>query len=625
MGLLQIGSSALRAASVQLQTTGNNVANASTEGYHRQTVSQSDNGTRQTGGGYIGMGVQIDTIRRSYDSFLEKAVGIATSSAAADKSRTRQMSALENLFADSSTGVGSAMDDLRSALAELVNSPADSSTRTVVLNRADALAQRISGLEGKLTQMASDNAQQVRSEVTALNGSLQQLADINQKIIAASVDHTPNDLYDQRDQLIKQINGYVSANAYINENGTADLFSISGEPMVLGSDPSTFSVTADPFNSGLPQLNLTTLGRDLPMDAAALGGGSITGLIRFQGDDLASARARLGQMAAAIGDVFNQVQSNGIDSNGQAGKPMFSWADPVATAASTNLGNAEFDVTLSDASALAASDYLISFDGTQFTAQRLSDGIETALTAMPQEVDGLTINLASGTAQAGDRFLVRSASTFASTFEMSLGSTRELAIGMAVTPQLGNTNSGSASVTGFKVDDASNGNLTAQVILAFDGAGNYNVVGAGTGNPTNVPYVAGQPISFNGWSLTLSGTPAAGDTITLDATASPATDNRNARELFAAVDAALVGGQSLNDAYAELVADVGSRASSAKVASNQSSAMLTNATAARDSVSGVNLDEEAARLLQMQQAYQAAARLISTSQSMFTTLIEAVS
>ena len=181
-----------------------------------------------------------------------------------------------------------------------------------------------------------------------------------------------------------------------------------------------------------------------------------------------------------------------------------------------------------------------------------------------------------------------------------------------------------SKITGFKVDDPGNGNLTAPVTLVFDGAGHYSVVGAGTGNPTGQPYLAGEPITFNGWSLTLSGTPANGDTITLGATASPATDNRNARELYAATDAARVGGQTLNDAYADLVADVGSRANQAKVASNQSSAMLTHATEARDSVSGVNLDEEAARLIQLQQAYQAAARLISTSQSLFASLIDAV-
>lgn len=624
MGLLEIGSSALKAASIQLQTTGNNVANATTPGYHREVVSQSDNGARRTGSGYIGMGVQIDTIRRSYDSFLERAVGIGEASAASDKSRLSQMSAMESLFSDSETGVGAAMNDLRTALAELVNSPTDSSTRTVVLNRAEALAQRINGLDGKLGQMASDNAQRVGSEVNALNDTLKQLADVNQKIIAADVRHTPNDLHDQRDLLISKINGYASANAYINDNGTADLFSISGEPMVLGGEASTFTVTADLYNSGLPQLNLKTLGRDLPMDAAALGGGSIVGLMRFQADDLASARARLGQMAAAIGDVFNTVQANGIDSTGQAGKAMFSWTDPIAISASTNDGSAQLGVTVTDPSALAASDYLVTYDGTQFIARRQSDGVETALSAMPQEVDGLTLALDAGTAQVGDRFLIKSASNFASTFRMDLGTTNELAIGLAVTPQVNGTNTGSGAVDSFKVSDSSDPNLTGLVTLVFDGAGRYNVVGAGTGDPTNVAYQAGQPISYNGWTMTVKGSPAAGDTITLGATTSPSTDNRNARALYEATDAALVGGQSLNDAYADLVADVGSRARQATVASNQSSAMLTHAKEARDSVSGVNLDEEAARMIQLQQAYQAAARLISTSQSLFSTLIEAV-
>lgn len=624
MGLLQVGASALKAATLQIQTTGNNVANATTPGYHRQVAMQEDNAYQRTGSGYVGMGVVVDTIQRRYNAFLEKAVGIGEASAAADKARFSQMSALENLFTDSESGLGSSMNDLRTALGDLVSSPADSATRTVVLNRAEALAQRLNALEGQLSRLGADNAQRMDAEVKALNSALGELARVNQQIGAADSEHLPNHLLDQRDQLISQINGYSRANAYFNDDQTVSLFTVTGEPMVLNGDASTFSLTKDAFNSGLPQLNLTTLGKEIAMDAAALGGGSIAGLIRFQGDDLASAQARLGQMAIAVGQVFNDVQANGVDGTGLAGKPMFSWADPQALSAATNLGNAELAVTVADPSAVEASDYLVVYDGSQFIAERKSDGKKTTLGAMPQTLDGLTIDLDSGTAQTGDRFLIRSASNFASTFKANLGSTSELAVGLAVTPQLGTTNAGSLAVAGFKVTDAGDANLTAPVTLVFDGAGNFDVVGPGTGNPTGVAYTTGTEINFNGWSMTVNGSPAAGDSITLGATAAPSADNRNARALYEAVDLAAVNGRSFGDAYADLVADVGTRAHQAKLADGQSSSLLATAKAARDSESGVNLDEEAARLLQFQQAYQAAAKLISTSQSMFSSILDAV-
>ncbi|MET0506733.1 MAG: flagellar hook-associated protein FlgK [Burkholderiaceae bacterium] len=625
MGLLEIGAGALKAATVQIQTTGNNIANASTPGYHRQLAVQSEAGTQRTGAGYIGLGVQVDTIQRQYDGFLERAVGVGEAAAAADASRQGQVRTLEQLFADSDTGLGTSMDDLRAALADLVSTPADGSVRTVVLSRAGALAQRITSLERQMSELGSDTAQRMSAEVTELNGALVRLAEVNRQILATDVDgHSANDLLDQRDVLIGQINQRAQGNAYIAADGTASVFTVTGEPLVVGDRASTFTVGTDAFESGTPQLKLKTVNAELPVDAAALGGGSIAGLMRVHAEDLAAARSRLGQMAGAIGDAFNRVQAGGIDASGRAGQPMFKWSAPAAIAATTNGGSAELRATVSDAATVQASDYLVTFDGTQFVATRQSDGQQTALSGLPQTLDGLTIDLASGTPQAGDRFMVRAASRFASGFAMNLGATGQLATAVAVTPQAGATNGGSLAVGSFAVTDPGNGNLTGPVTLTFNGSGGFDVAGAGTGNPAAVPFVAGQPISYNGWTLSLSGTPAAGDTITLGPTTSTTSDNRNARQLYEAVGAASVGGRTFHDAYADLVADVGSRAQQASAASDQSTAMLANAKAARDSVSGVNLDEEAARLLQFQQAYQAAAKLISTSQSLFASLIDAV-
>ncbi len=136
-------------------------------------------------------------------------------------------------------------------------------------------------------------------------------------------------------------------------------------------------------------------------------------------------------------------------------------------------------------------------------------------------------------------------------------------------------------------------------------------------------YAPGDTISFNGWSLVLDGTPADGDTITVSAPADPASNNANAARLLGLADRGIVGGKTVTHGYGDLVAGIGARAQAAEAGERASTAWRQSATGARDEVSGVNLDEEAARLIQYQQAYQAAARVITASQQMFDALINA--
>jgi flagellar hook-associated protein 1 FlgK len=205
-------------------------------------------------------------------------------------------------------------------------------------------------------------------------------------------------------------------------------------------------------------------------------------------------------------------------------------------------------------------------------------------------------------------------------FQVALSSPAGLATALPAMPQLGASNTGTMSVASFGV--ASPGANTSQpVTLSFNGNGTFNVAGTGTGNASNVPFTAGQTISYNGWTMTLAGTPAAGDTLTVQATAAPQADNRNAQALLNTVDANVVNGTSFSTAYANLVGDVGTRSQSAQTAQTVSQQALTSATASRDQGSGVNLDEEAAKLLQYQQAYQAAAKVITTAQSLFQSIL----
>jgi flagellar hook-associated protein 1 FlgK len=620
-GLLNVGASALTAAYTQMRTAGHNISNVNTPGYSRQEAQLGTATSTFGGGGFIGRGVEVQTIQRRYDQFLtaEVAAGVALSSA--DAARAGQLSRLDSVFADSETGIGASMDDLTAALADAVNRPFDPSARTVVVSRATTLAERFTSARNRLEELRNQADLRLRESVNTLNGSLKQLAGVNEQIARyAASDQPPNDLFDRRDALVEGINKQMKATAFINPDGSASLFSGSGQALVIGGSVASFSLGADPLDSRKLAVTLNTSGMAIPIDGELLGGGELSGLLRFRDEDLAAAQGRLGQLAAAVSFAYNEQQSLGRDATGAVGAAMFQTGAPTVGGASTNTGNAVFAATVTDGAQLGAGDYELKYDGTNWSATRLSDGQALPLAGFPASVDGLQISLSSGAASAGDRFLLRSASEFTNGFSMVLPSASRLATGMAATPQRGATNAGDTSVAGFRVD-SNDPNLTAPVSIQFTSATTFNVTGTGTGNPTGVAYTPGMTLSYNGWEMTLRGTPVASDSFTVAATQNPAADNRNARALVGIADQLAVGGQRPADAYGDLVADIGTRTQSAKSSQALSARTLADSQQSRSEVSGVNLDEEAARLLQYQQAYQAAAKVIATAQSIFDTLL----
>ena len=160
----------------------------------------------------------------------------------------------------------------------------------------------------------------------------------------------------------------------------------------------------------------------------------------------------------------------------------------------------------------------------------------------------------------------------------------------------------------WEVLDAGNATLSS-------GSGNWQ-----PGQPIPAP-----PLDLNGFSLQLSGVPRTGDLLTVAPTpaAAMAGNNGNALALLGLRDAAVVGGRSASDAWSQALAEVGVRVQSGRSSAEISQAVASQAELSRSAVSGVNLDEEAARLIQFQQSYQAAAKVLQVAQSLFDTLLEA--
>ncbi|QRF60400.1 flagellar hook-associated protein FlgK [Variovorax paradoxus] len=624
MSLLNVGARALLANQVALSTTGHNIANASTVGYSRQTAVMGQVAGQYTGSGYIGKGVEVTTIERAHNEFLTRQAAAAQSVQAMDETRAARLSSLEDIFKGGKTGLGAAVSDLLNAFSDIASAPTDVTARNVVITRADEMAARMRDAQTRLDDLQKGVNSQLGDAVRSINGLAGRLATLNEQIARASGGgQSPNDLLDQRDQLLRELNQQVQTTTVQADDGSLSVF-VGSQALVLGNKAAQVAMSTDDANQS--KLTLMRNGLATTIDEATLGGGAVAGLLRFQNSDLAEARDGLGRMALTLATEINAQHRLGVDLDGNPGGDFFKpIAIPDAMGAASNTGNAVIGATVSNTSALAASSYQLKFGaGGSIEVQRLSDGKTTSFTGpMPIEVDGIKLDLKAGSAAAGDSFVLKPYASAAGDMATVLHSARGLAAGSPVEARVGTGNTGGMSVGSLAATSA-NANLNQPVTLTFNGAGGFDVAGNGTGNPTSVPYVAGQPISYNGWTLVLSGTPKAGDTITVQAatTAYGGSNAGNAQALLALRDKTVFDGAAMTDGYAALMAQVGVRSQSAQYAAEISSSIATSLETDRTSQAGVNLDEEAAKLLQYQQAYQASSKMIQIAQSIFDSLLQ---
>ncbi len=624
-GLIGIGQSALSAAYAQLQTTGHNIANVNTPGYVRQEAMLESAGGHYTGGGYIGRGVNVTDVARRYDQFIAREVTTTTALATGDAARSRALDQLDRLLADTDTGLGVAIDDLRSSIADLVNRPDDASTREVVIRRAAAMAEQFRDTAGQLQRLGADTDLRIGETVEQVNSKLEAIANLNRQIAATQGSgKQPSDMLDQRDKLIDEVAGSIQVTRMTQADGSVSLFSAAGHALVLGRSTSKLTTQPDPLDPARQQVAFQVSGTVIAADAATLGTGTLAGLLRFRDQDLASAQAKVGQLAAAVAGAYNGQQALGLDQQGRPGAALFGANGVQAVPAGNNKGNIALNVAIADPSKLRATDYRLSFDGSSYQLESLADGSVSTLAGLPATVDGLEITVGSGSMTIGDRVTIKGASQFAAQMKLALADGRGLATGVPASVEIGGANQGSVALDSFAQVSA-DPNAAQAVTLNFTSATTFDVSGTGTGNPTGLTYTPGEPISFNGWTLALRGTPAAGDAVALTPTANAGVDNRNARAMAAMGERPLVDGASFTSAFASLLADVGSRTLQGQAAAQSSNALLSNAKASFAAESGVNLDEEAARLIQYQQAYQAAAKVVATANSMFDTIMSMMS
>ena len=625
--ILGIGKSALAAAQAGLATTGHNIANASTPGYTRQVVVQSAAAGQNMGFGFIGSGTEVVEVKRIYNEFLNAQVVSAQSSKARLDAYYGQITRINNQFADEASGISSVLQDFFKNVQNVASNLLPGPARAGMLSSGETLVARFHSLSGQLDSARASVASQLNSSIGAINVYSQQIAKLNDAIEKAMVSgNAPNDLLDQRDLAIAELSKEIKTTV-VRQGNSVNVMIGNGQPLVSGaksfqlapmnskSDPSRAAVGYISGNGVMVELN-----------ESSLTGGKIGGLMEFRSKTLDAAQNALGRIAIGLAMTFNEQHRLGQDQTGAIGGDFFKVASPRVLGSSHNTGGATVTASIVDANALTTSDYRLQHLGGNYILTRLSD--QTVLhngATFPGTYDGVTFANPAGTMADGDEFLIKPTIDGAGRLELAISDPAKIAASLPIRTEAPTTNVGTGAISAGTVNGPSpvNPNLQQPVTITFTSANTFDVTGIGTGDPTGVTYTPDGDISYNGWTIKISGAPAPGDTFTIGPNTNGVGDNRNALLLAGLQTANTLGNGTVSyqGAYAQLVNQVGNKTRELEIGAVAEGKLLTQAIAAQQSESGVNLDEEATNLIRYQQAYQAASKVMQTANQLFELLL----
>ena len=646
--ILNIGQSALFAAQQQLATTSHNISNAGTAGYTRQVVQQASAGAQDQGNGFIGMGTKVNDVTRVYDGFLTKQILTAQTSASAYSAYSDQISQIDDVVADTSAGLSPALATFFKGLQDLTANPDASASRQAVLSGSQTLAARFNSLAATLQESRDSVNSQISSNVDAINSYATQIAKVNASITAAmgSTGDTPNDLLDQRDQLVASLNKIIKVTTQPESNGGIDVMIGNGQPVVMGDQTSTVVTVPskdDPTRLGLGVKSYNTT---ISLPDTAFSGGTLGGLLQYRSETLDVVQNQLGQIATVLAANMNDQNKLGLDANNLPGGNIFSVSPPQVIGRSTNSATATLTASVTDASKLTTSDYRMSYDGTNYTLTRLSDGNQTVIpaatypTAPPPEIDGVTYP--QPTMAAGDVFTIKPTANAASSLAVSMTSPDDIAAAAPIATALNTSNTGTGTISAGSVDKnflsstvtlpltATFGTTVAPALptnfVLTDGATPANTITTGvtingvavTGSP--IPYTPGATVTYQGMSFVMGGAPGSGDSFTVSANTNAPKDSRNIQLMAGLQTKNVINGTSLQGAYSSLVSFVGNKTNEVQTLGAAEQSRVDSVTNQQQSESGVNTDEELANMIKYQTAYQAGAKIIQAASDMFNIL-----
>ncbi len=541
--IFDVGSSALSSLQRAISTTGNNIANANTEGYSRQQVSFASRSPQYFGSLAVGAGVEVSSIRRAYDQFLAQDVQTRTSSSSYFSLYATTTAEIDNLMADPATSLASAMDSFFAAMEAVASSPTSQPERQVMLSEAESLATRFNYVDTRLSELAENTNQQMGVFVADINQYTQGIARLNEQIarLERTPGGSPNDLLDERDRAVEALSKLVRVETRAQDDGSVNIFTASGHPLVSQFTANSLRLEAGPQPDGPVRVYLSGIGgagRDLTTISL---GGALGAAFDVSKNVIDQTRRDIGLLAAGLVETFNTQHRAGDTLDQVAGGDFFSAITPVSTASPSNSGATTVIAVIDEATQLTGASYRINYTQTGVAITNLSTNQTQEIDGETVTIDGVSITVSPASEETvGDSFLIEPTGRAAS------------AISVAIT-------------------DAS------------------DIAAASSGGSVG--------------------------------------DNQNMLSLIDLRDAKTLRGgtQNVYEVHGSVVSQVAIDTRSSRANAETEQSLLQSVTDRRNGITGVNLDEEAANLVRYQQAYQAAAQIITTANDVFDSLLRATS
>lgn len=624
--LFNISISALQAFQNAIAVTSNNIANANTPGYADESVTLASVPPQTDGSVQVGQGVNVTAVTRAVNQLSNNQLNASQSTLGQLNSLQNYTNQVDNIIGTTAGGLTTALQGYYNSWSTVADDPTSTSSRQALLSQAQSVANSFQTTNSQLQALNGGINSSITADVNQINSLSTSIASLNQQIVSGTAQasgQAPNELLDQRDQAVSDLSKLVGVTTHTESNGALDVFVGNGQQLVVGDTTNALTTVSNQYNAS--QLEVSSVANAGNPISSQITSGDLGGLLAARTQVVNPAISQVGQIATALSATANAQQNSGLDLTGKQGANIFSVGTAQGIPSSQNAGTATATVSISSLGALTGDNYQLTYKGGAYSLTDVNTGSSVQLAGSGTVASPLTAATAgvsiviAGAPASGDSFLIQPTAQAAGAFSVALTNPSQLAAAAALQVTPAATNTGGATLGSVLNPNASA--IPAATTIKFISATQYQVNGGATQT-----LGTGGSVSFAGWQATLSGTPAVGDTFTLASDPGATGDNTNALASSAQQSKGVLSGgtTSVNGATSALITAIGSQAQQVKTAQTAQSAVNTQALANVQSVSGVNLDEEAANLLQWQQAYQASAQALSIGNATFTTFMDSI-
>jgi flagellar hook-associated protein 1 FlgK len=574
---LQIGRSALTAGQMAIQIAGNNVSNATTPGYSRQTLSLTPTQDTRFGGNFIGRGVNVQAIRRQVDDALQARLWSGLSAESAGTTDLRLLGGVENVMnALGGTNLSTQLNAFFNSWSTLADTPGAGGPRALVVQQGQQLASYVKNLRSQLVDQRLQVDRELGTSVLRADDLLNQIANLNTQIVTAENGQgVANGLRDQRDALITELSKFMDITAVQQANGNVDIL-VASQPVVLAGRSRGLQLKFENDN-GTTVISVTT--RD-NQEKLAITTGTVGSLMRQRNELVTDTIQRVDNIAKNLIHEVNRIYSQGTN-----GQPVSGYAGltPVGTSDLARSFNDPANVTFQ----------ALNFRPTsgKFNVTLTNNATGSSQTvSIPVDLDGINSTFAPG---FGD-------DTSMNSLIASLGGVANL--------------SASTGPDGGLVVTAASG---FSVSFSDDTSGVLAVLGVNT-------YFTGKDASDVAVRSDLVASPATLNAARIEN--GTRADNGAALALSRLREKTITGlnGETFNAAWNSATQAVAVRVTSSKTNAEATKLVRENLDAQRSSISGVSMDEEAINLVNYQRQYQAGARFITVVDEMTQTLLQLI-